>query len=138
MAQFFAIYLVYVIILLIVFFILKTESKKNRRYYMFSLVPGLIALTIKKLMALFLEIPRPDINYGFDSFPSGHTSFLFGIAWFIFLKNKKVGLIFLVLALINGIARILLNYHYPIDILGGTVLGFLVAYVTLRFFSSAS
>lgn len=129
MAHFLGIYLLYVIIGLIFFFIVKTKGKKARRYYLFSFVPGLTALAIRKIIALFIETPRPDINYGFDSFPSGHASFLFGIAWFIFLKNKKIGLIFLGLATLNGIGRTILNYHYPIDIAGGAVLGLFIAYI---------
>lgn len=129
MARFWGVYLLYLIIGLVIFFIVKTKNKSTRRYYMVSLIVGLTALLIRKIVALFIHIPRPEVSYGFDSFPSGHASFLFGIAWFIFFENKKIGLLFLCLAIINGLARIILNYHYPIDIFGGALLGLLIAYM---------
>lgn len=61
------------------------------------------------------------------AFPSGHAAASFALALTIWLHDRKLGWIFLVAALVIGIARVLGNVHYPVDILGGAVLGIFVA-----------
>ena len=39
------------------------------------------------------------------------------------MKRKKLGIVFLVVALVVGFARIFTGLHYPIDILGGALVG---------------
>lgn len=78
-------------------------------------VNGLIPLTL---------FPTSD-----GAFPSGHTAAAFGLAVTIWLHDKRIGSAFLVLALIVGVARVWGNVHYPIDILGGAVLGVVTAFL---------
>jgi len=52
---------------------------------------------------------------------------LFGMAWGIFLYNRKAGSVLLALAAIMGFSRVYVGIHYPLDIVGGMVLGLLVA-----------
>ncbi len=61
------------------------------------------------------------------SFPSGHTSSSFAAATAIFICNKKIGVPALVLAAIIAFSRLYLYVHYPTDVLGGAVLGVVVA-----------
>ncbi|MBN1369232.1 MAG: phosphatase PAP2 family protein [Dehalococcoidaceae bacterium] len=61
------------------------------------------------------------------SFPSNSASVLFGLAWGIFFYNRKAGAVLLTIAGIQGLSRIYVGVHYPLDILGGAVLGLLVA-----------
>ncbi len=63
------------------------------------------------------------------AFPSGHTAAAFALATTIWLHDKKMGLVFVVAALIVGAARVWGNVHYPIDIVGGAVLGVAAAFV---------
>lgn len=74
------------------------------------------------------------------AFPSGHSAAAFALATTIWLHDKKVGLIYIISALTVGIARVLGNVHYPIDILGGAILGsatsFLAEKVHLKKFIS--
>lgn len=74
------------------------------------------------------------------AFPSGHTAAAFALATTIWLHDKKMGSVFVVAALTVGVARVWGNVHYPIDILGGAVLGaitaFLIEKVHLRKFIS--
>jgi len=51
------------------------------------------------------------------------------LAFAIFLTHKKVGYWFMFFALLIGIARIIVGVHFPIDILGGFILGALIAYL---------
>lgn len=61
------------------------------------------------------------------SFPSNSASVLFGLAWGIFFYNRKAGTILLAIAGLHGLSRIYVGVHYPLDILGGVAVGFLVA-----------
>jgi len=71
-----------------------------------------------------LRMPIPGSD---ASFPSGHTSAAAAFAATVFLKYKKLGIIFLILAVLIGTARVIGGVHYPIDILGGVLVGILSA-----------
>jgi undecaprenyl-diphosphatase len=87
------------------------------------------------------QIPRPFIqfenvvplikatNY---SFPSLHSAFFMAIAIAIFLYQKKAGYWFMFSALLIGIARIMTGVHFPIDILGGYIIGALISYLLIK------
>jgi undecaprenyl-diphosphatase len=64
-----------------------------------------------------------------SAFPSAHTALAFGLAITVFLHDKKIGWFYLFGALAVGVARVLANVHYPIDILGGAFIGTLVAVI---------
>ena len=66
------------------------------------------------------------------AFPSGHSAAAFALATTIWLHDKKMGWVFVIAALVVGVARVLGNVHYPIDILGGAVLGAVVAFLIER------
>ncbi|MDO5707952.1 MAG: phosphatase PAP2 family protein [Andreesenia angusta] len=69
------------------------------------------------------------------SFPSGHTSTSFAMA-FILYKNlpKKYGILFLIIAFIIAFSRIYLGAHFPTDIMGGIVLGAISAILTEKIY----
>ena len=69
------------------------------------------------------EVPLTLFARGDGAFPSGHTASSFALATTIFLYDKKVGTGFLAAAGIVGVGRILGNVHFPVDILGGAVIG---------------
>lgn len=62
------------------------------------------------------------------AFPSGHSTFFMALAFAVFFYHRKVGYIFIFFALLIGIARIMAGVHFPIDILGGFILGFIIAF----------
>ena len=62
------------------------------------------------------------------AFPSGHATFFMALAVSIFFFHRKAGYIFILFALTIGVARIAAGVHFPVDILGGFVLGAVVAY----------
>lgn len=68
----------------------------------------------------------PEIGYAFPSF---HATFMTAIGTAVFFSSKKAGYIFLFFAFIIGVSRIVAGVHYPFDILGGFILGALVAYL---------
>jgi len=61
--------------------------------------------------------------------PSGHATFFLALAVAIFLVHKKVGSLFVLFALLIGIARIIAGVHFPFDILGGFLLGGIFSYL---------
>ncbi|MCE9549273.1 phosphatase PAP2 family protein [Candidatus Nomurabacteria bacterium] len=95
------------------------------------------AWVIARLLKLIIHTPRPFVEFsnvqallsetGF-AFPSGHATFFTALAVAIFFYHKKVGYIFMLFALLISLARVISGVHFPIDILGGIVLGALIAY----------
>lgn len=105
-------------------------------YFLFIVCSGFIANALLKLL---IQRPRPtylplysEVDF---SFPSGHTmeAFIFFITltylYYHLTKKKYLSLLFLILFLVItvfiGISRIYLGVHYPSDILGGFIAGFL-------------
>lgn len=109
-------------------------SRKIGIEILVSLIIGALLgnLTIKPLVGrlrpfyiepdIKLLIPEP---YGY-SFPSGHALSSFAAATVIFLNNKKLGVIALVLASIIAFSRLYLYVHYPSDVIVGACLGIIV------------
>lgn len=119
----------------------------NRRTYAKSLLltttaSGILAgLIISPLLKVYFAHPRPyvaladsahllvnpDISESLQSFPSGHTIAAFAIAVSVFLISRKWGALFLAAAFLVGIGRIYIGVHWPLDVLGGIVLGVIIA-----------
>lgn len=66
------------------------------------------------------------------SFPSGHTLHAFTAATTIFLYNKRIGIAALVFALLIAFSRLYLFVRYPTDVLGGLIIGTVVAVLAYR------
>jgi len=132
---FFAEYFPYILIILTVFLFLKEKNWKKRIYF-FSLVILSLILSrgiITESIRFFYQRPRPfavlNINsllHDSDpSFPSGHSSAYFALAFAVYYINKKWGRWFLFGALLMGIARVFVGVHWPTDILGGIIIAFI-------------
>ena len=61
------------------------------------------------------------------SFPSGHATFFFALATAVYLYNRKWGIGFFIAAGIMAVSRVIAGVHYPSDIIGGALIGILVA-----------
>jgi len=99
----------------------------------------IILHSLKRIM----DVPRPLGVLSPDSFhiigwrltkhafPSGHTTTIFtlmGVIAFSF-REKSIYIWSFIFALLVGISRIAVGAHWPIDVLGGAILGWLCAWI---------
>lgn len=99
-----------------------------------------VAYVVTDLIKNYFPIARPFIVDGFNpnilliptdgTFPSTHTAVGFALAVTILKHDKKVGFIYLVMAGLVGVARIMSHVHYPLDIAVGAILGTLISRLT--------
>ncbi len=74
----------------------------------------------------------PSWQGGLDAFPSGHASASFAVAAVLARYFPEWRGLWYGGALFVGMARVVGGSHFPTDVLGGAVLGFLVGYVWAR------
>jgi undecaprenyl-diphosphatase len=118
------------------------------------LLPGVVAFVGSGVMAQILKrtVPRlrpsnlpdalvaPDERIFHNSFPSGHTTTAFALAFWVFLLTYRTryrwwGYGALLLAGLVGLSRVYRGVHYPSDVLAGAVIGVLwgaLVYLTLN------
>ncbi|RLE59451.1 MAG: hypothetical protein DRJ35_05735 [Thermoprotei archaeon] len=80
-----------------------------------------------------LNMPRPPSNLWKapargPGFPSGHTQVSTGFWTTLALEKREAIPLALTIVALVGLSRIALRVHYPIDVAGGFVLGFLVGF----------
>lgn len=138
MVEFFATFFIWFLFagLLILWLI---DGKIKREQVIHALTACLIAWTIAFLIKRLFPTTRPFLINGGEidvlmrpidgAFPSEHTTLAFALAVTIFMHDRKVGWWFSVSAGVIGIARVLANVHYLIDIVGGAFLGTIVAVI---------
>jgi undecaprenyl-diphosphatase len=68
----------------------------------------------------------PSVKYGYDSFPSGHTTMAFCFAFILSEYYPKYRLAFYLFAVIVGLYRVDGLSHFPSDVLAGALLGSVV------------
>jgi undecaprenyl-diphosphatase len=76
-----------------------------------------------------LRYAHPDVLVAVpsgSSFPSGHTSTSFACATVLSFFVPRAAPAFYLLALAIGFSRIYVGVHWPLDVLGGAVLGLAV------------
>ena len=77
-------------------------------------------------------LPRPLIHAPTDpSFPSGHAATSFAGATILSVVAPRFAPAWIVLACAIAFSRVYVGVHYPLDIVGGAVLGVAIALLTL-------
>ncbi len=131
--------------LLIVAFLAFVLSQKDRRVRLFIFIEGMLAVIISRSIItesirFFYNHLRPFaalnvsplVHADGASFPSGHTVTFFSLATIVYYFDKRLGTWFFLFAFINGISRIVAGIHWPLDILGGIVVGVLSGVIAYK------
>jgi len=114
---------------------IKEIYNKSREIF-FAFIVGLTALISSEILKVIFFILRPFDKYPEVSnlfyatgyaFPSGHSTFFMALAFSIYFLHKKVGIVLIICAILIGTTRVMAGVHYPVDILGGYVLGIMIA-----------
>lgn len=66
------------------------------------------------------------------TFPSGHSQTAFGVAVFIALMFKRHAAPWLLWAAVVALSRVYLGVHFPLDIVAGSLIGALAAFLVFR------
>ncbi len=129
--------------ILLFIYIKQGHHYQERRMIFLSVLSGGFAYFIlKTLIVLMYPYPRPYMFFsgidplitqslaeGYQSFPSAHTMFFFAISTMVFIYNKRLGVFFLAVSSLMGIARIFVGVHWPFDIVVGILLGVITSIV---------
>lgn len=126
-------YLIFLMAITALFLLLNIDNKKINTAKIFFAVAG--SYILKIIIQLLYFRPRPFMSHEViklidkspsASFPSGHTLVAFALAFSVYFYNKKLGAIFIFLAALVGLGRIYTGVHYPLDVVGGIFIAWLV------------
>lgn len=117
-----------------------------------TVIAAFIATLFIHSFKYFLSVPRPPSvfsasemhqlgnQFAHSSFPSGHATAVFTLAaMVIFMVNDtKIRIALLIYAGLIAISRIATGVHWPMDVLGGSLFGWLAAVITVHVFHRVS
>jgi len=74
----------------------------------------------------------------YDSFPSGHTvsAFTLAVLFSYWSRNKPMGVVFLLIAILVGYSRMYLSEHFFEDVVAGSVIGTVLTVIWLYWLDS--
>ncbi|MFA5841180.1 MAG: phosphatase PAP2 family protein [Candidatus Paceibacterota bacterium] len=117
-------------------------STRFKKLFLKSIIicgPAITAYLIGTLLKEIIHLDRSFIQFNeikplFNptqeySFPSSHATTFSAFALSMYFYNKKIGVFLLFSALLIGIMRVIAGVHFPLDILGGFLLGFAISYI---------
>jgi undecaprenyl-diphosphatase len=94
---------------------------------------ALLALGVAQVISHIWERPRPYAAHADahlfapashdPSFPSDHATAGFAIAVALLLRNRRLGVIALVVATLMSVSRVAVGIHYPGDVVAGAAVG---------------
>ncbi len=115
------------------------QLKNKFREIFFVFFTSLFAWGLEAVMKHLISSPRPFLYYqnltplfvhgGMDSFPSGHAMFFSALAVSLYFVHRRIGILYIFVALIVGLARIAAGIHFPVDILAGYLVGSIIALI---------
>jgi undecaprenyl-diphosphatase len=121
---------------LVVLFVLLPGARRHagRRVAVAAAASAAVALAIGAVLSHLVDRARPFVSdpggvhqfthHAADAgFPSDHATASFAIATAIVLRNRRWGIVALVLATLLALTRVAIGVHYPSDVLAGAALG---------------
>ncbi len=124
-------YLYIIIILIGIVVFLGADKQDKMRLVKLVLVAGPLALIMVFISSHLFYDARPFVVQNIqpliphspdNGFPSDHTLVSMLVAFSIYQIQKRAGVLLVLLAVIVGVSRVLVHIHYPVDILGSTVI----------------
>ncbi len=119
----------------------QSQRERNQRAVLRAIIALFAANIVLKLCNLIYFRPRPFIDHEVNllfyrptdsSFPSNPATVGFSLATAIWMYNRQLGALLLVLATLLGLSRIYCGVHYPLDVIAGALLGALSAYLMVK------
>lgn len=115
-------------VLLVLLFLKNGESRQDSLFVFTATILGIGLAHI--VQQLYIH-PRPFEIYDTlladatgDSFPSQHASTLFPFSLALLNRGRKrLGALILAWTILNSLSRMVVGYHFPVDILAGAVIG---------------
>lgn len=127
---------------LFVFLVFHTDKKQGVQDLFVVFIAAVSAYAVAVILKELIVSPRPfevlpsaHILYthgGGDSFPSGHATFYMALAAALFFYHRNLFIVYVLGALVIGLARIAVGVHWPFDIVAGWVLGGVVGALAYR------
>jgi undecaprenyl-diphosphatase len=110
------------------------ERRERRRGAVLATASAAIALLLNQPISHLVDRARPYVAHPAHahlliapshdpSFPSDHATGAFALAVAIFLYDRTIGTLLLVLAAVLAFARVYVGTHYPGDVVAGALIG---------------
>lgn len=124
----------------IVFSLSAREDRKKYSWVIYALLPAVLsAYILHHVLEIIFKVPRPCAGLvgcpsGY-SFPSGHASVIFAFmsVTLLFERKRKYYLWSIPLAILVGLSRVMLDFHRPVDIIGGLIIGVVATLLVYKF-----
>lgn len=111
-------------------------GKKEKQILFIAVLGIVLGIFLIQLIHLFITEPRPFLTLSITplippptsfSFPSGHATIASALTTAYFLEKSRLTPYVAVAAFLVSFSRIYVGVHYPLDILGGVIVGFVSA-----------
>jgi len=114
------------------------RRRERRRGAVLATAAAALGLLLNQPIAHLVDRARPYLAHpahahlliarsNDPSFPSDHATGAFALAFGIWLYDRSIGAVLLVLAAVVSFSRVYVGTHYPADVLAGGLIGIAVA-----------
>lgn len=129
----------------IIVFLWFSGRQELQKQALLAIVSLALANAFVSLSNAFWFRSRPftdhDVNLLFyhpsdSSFPANSSATTWALAWTLWMHNRTIGGIALILAFMMALSRIFVGVHYPLDVIVGAVIGIASARIVLIWLAS--